>query len=76
MATDQRFDQIEKLRQVAEESGHTLAELALSWLAAQRDVSSILVGATTVEQVTDNANAVNWKFDVDELAAVETALSA
>lgn len=76
MATDQRFDQVEKLRRVAEESGHTLAELALSWLAAQRDVSSILVGATTVEQVTDNASAVNWKFSVDELAAVETALSA
>ncbi len=76
MATDQRFDQIERLRRVADNSGHTLAEMALSWLAAQDDVSSILVGATKVEQVEANAQAVNWEFSADELAEVESALIA
>jgi aryl-alcohol dehydrogenase-like predicted oxidoreductase len=75
-ATEGRFDQIEQLRRVADDSGHTLAQLALSWLAARKEVSSILVGATKVEQVLDNANAVNWTFSVDELAAVELALTA
>ncbi len=75
MATDERFDQIERLRRVAEESGHTLAELALSWLAARKEVSSILVGATKVEQVHANARAVNWAFSVGELEAVEAALT-
>lgn len=75
MATEGRFDQIERLRRVAEDTGHTLIELAMSWLAAHQEVSSILVGATTVEQVSANAQAVNWQLSADDLAAVESALT-
>jgi aryl-alcohol dehydrogenase-like predicted oxidoreductase len=76
MATDERFDQIEKLRRVAEDSGHTLAELALSWLVARHEVSSILVGATKVEQVTANAQAADWKFSADELTEVDSVVAS
>jgi aryl-alcohol dehydrogenase-like predicted oxidoreductase len=75
MATDERFDKIERLRRVAEDAGHTLVELAMSWLAARDEVSSILVGATKVEQVIANSEAVTWELSVDQLAAVESALT-
>jgi aryl-alcohol dehydrogenase-like predicted oxidoreductase len=47
----------------------------MSWLAARDEVSSILVGATKVEQVIANSEAVTWELSVDQLAAVESALT-
>jgi aryl-alcohol dehydrogenase-like predicted oxidoreductase len=73
-ATEQRFDQVERLRLIAEDSGRSLTELAMSWLAARSEVSTILVGATKVEQVEVNAMSVNWQLDADDLAAVDAAL--
>lgn len=69
MTTEERFDQIERRRRVAEDTGHALVELSMSWLNAHQEVSSILVGATMVEQVSANALAVNWKLSAPSSAA-------
>jgi aryl-alcohol dehydrogenase-like predicted oxidoreductase len=66
------MDLVELLAQYAATRGHTLLELAMSWLAAQPAVASIIPGATSAEQVKANAAAVNWRLTPDELAAVET----
>jgi aryl-alcohol dehydrogenase-like predicted oxidoreductase len=76
MATEERFDKIDTLRRFAEDHGHTITELAMSWLAVQPGVSSVLAGATKVEQVHANAAAVGWQLSADDLSAVETALAA
>jgi aryl-alcohol dehydrogenase-like predicted oxidoreductase len=70
-ATDERFDKIEALAAFAEERGHTLIELAMSWLAVQPGVSSVLAGATKPEQVIANASAAEWKLTADDLAAID-----
>jgi aryl-alcohol dehydrogenase-like predicted oxidoreductase len=69
-ATDENFDYIEALTAFAEARGHTLLELAVAWLAAQDGVASVIAGATTPQQVEDNARAASWQLTADDLAAV------
>jgi aryl-alcohol dehydrogenase-like predicted oxidoreductase len=69
-ATDDNFTKIEALQAFAEKRGHTLLELAFSWLAAQLCVTSVIAGATTPDQVRANAAAANWKLTATELAEV------
>jgi aryl-alcohol dehydrogenase-like predicted oxidoreductase len=71
--TEGNFATVEKLQAVAEQSGHTLLELAFSWLAGQPAVTSVIAGATKPEQLEANVAAVNWKLTPDELAAVDEA---
>ena len=47
-------------RQFAANRGHTMLELAMSWLASRSPVSSIIAGATRPEQVEQNVAAVGW----------------
>jgi aryl-alcohol dehydrogenase-like predicted oxidoreductase len=75
VATDENFDRVERLAAVAEACGHTLLELALGWVLSHDVVPSVLVGATSPEQVAANAAASTWRLDADELAAVDEALS-
>ena len=67
---DENFAIIGKLRAFAEEHGHTLLELAMSWLAANPVISSVIAGATKPEQVKANAASVNWKMTPDEVAQI------
>jgi aryl-alcohol dehydrogenase-like predicted oxidoreductase len=61
----------EALKQFAAGQQHTLLELAMSWLAHQRPVASIIAGATSPEQIRTNAAAVNWRLSADDLATVD-----
>jgi aryl-alcohol dehydrogenase-like predicted oxidoreductase len=70
--TDERLDKVERLIAFAESRGHSLLELAMSWLAAQPLVSSIIAGATKPEQVAANATSVGWKLTPEQLAEVDT----
>ncbi|HEV8718226.1 MAG TPA: aldo/keto reductase, partial [Candidatus Binatia bacterium] len=70
LATDENFTKVEALQTFAEKRGHTLLELAVSWLAAQPCVVSVIAGATTPEQVRSNAAAANWQLSAAELAEV------
>jgi aryl-alcohol dehydrogenase-like predicted oxidoreductase len=65
------FDKVEALTAFAEDRGHTLLELAFSWLAAQPAVSSVIAGATKPEQVHANAAAVGWDLTDDELSEID-----
>jgi aryl-alcohol dehydrogenase-like predicted oxidoreductase len=70
-ATEANFEQVEKLRAFAEERGHTLLELAFSWLASHAAVASVIAGATRPEQVEANAQAAGWKLTPEELAEID-----
>ncbi len=62
---------VEKLKAFATERGHSMLELAFSWLASRDQVSSVIAGATTPEQVEQNAKAVAWKMTPDEIAEID-----
>ncbi len=65
----------EKLSGFARERGHTLLELAFSWLLAKNPVVSVIAGATKPEQVHGNAKAAGWKLTADDLARVDSIAS-
>ena len=75
VATPENFDRVERLTAVAAERGHSLLELAVAWLLAQRPVASVICGATTPAQVTANAAAAGWALDDGDLDAVDQALA-
>jgi aryl-alcohol dehydrogenase-like predicted oxidoreductase len=61
----------EKLKAFATERGHTMLELAFSWLASREQVSSVIAGATKPEQVEQNAKAIAWKMTPEEIAEID-----
>ena len=70
--SDERFDTVERLQDYAEAHGHTLPELALSWLAGAPTVGSVIAGATSPEQVRANAAATSaWILTPEERAEVD-----
>ena len=65
--TDANFDRVEKLESFAREAGHPLLDLAVGWLATQPEVASVISGATSPEQLEQNAHAVEWTLSNEEL---------
>jgi aryl-alcohol dehydrogenase-like predicted oxidoreductase len=72
--TEENVALVDKLRTFAESRGHSMLELAMSWLECQRTVASVIAGAKTAEQVKANAVAIDWKMTHDELAEVQRLL--
>jgi aryl-alcohol dehydrogenase-like predicted oxidoreductase len=73
-ATDANFDLLEKLTAFARERGHTIADLAFAWLAAQPIVASVIAGATSAEQVAANVKSLQWSLTTQDLADLEAIL--
>ena len=65
------LEKVERLEQFAKEHGHTLLELAFSWLLAHPVVASVIAGATKPEQVEKNAKAADWQLSADQLAEID-----
>lgn len=61
MLTPELLDHLQQLNKQAEERGETLAEMALSWILQQKGVTSVLVGASSVEQLEKNLKCVHPK---------------
>ena len=51
--------------------GHSLLELAFSWLLSHPQVASVIAGATSPEQVQANVHAAGWHLDHAELAEID-----
>jgi aryl-alcohol dehydrogenase-like predicted oxidoreductase len=65
------FDKLMKLEKFAEDRGHSMIELAFSWLASKPFVGSVIAGATKPEQVTANAKSAEWKLTDEEFDEVD-----
>jgi aryl-alcohol dehydrogenase-like predicted oxidoreductase len=65
--SDANYATLEKLEKFAHSRERGLLDLAVSWLAAHEEVSSVICGATKPEQVTENVAALSWKMTPDEL---------
>jgi aryl-alcohol dehydrogenase-like predicted oxidoreductase len=69
--TPRNEDIVEKLAAFAKARGHSMLELAFSWLAARPQVSSVIAGATRVEQIEANVKATEWTLTSDEMAEID-----
>jgi aryl-alcohol dehydrogenase-like predicted oxidoreductase len=65
---------VQSLRPIADEAGISLSQLALAWVLHQRNITSVIVGATRPEQVHENVKAAEVKLAPDTIAAIDDAL--
>jgi aryl-alcohol dehydrogenase-like predicted oxidoreductase len=68
---DRRFDVVEALEAFARERGHSLLELAMSWLAGLPHLASVIAGATKADQVRANTAAVGWTLTEADRAELD-----
>jgi aryl-alcohol dehydrogenase-like predicted oxidoreductase len=73
--TEKNLAIVEALITFAESKGHTILELAMSWLAMQPSVASIIAGATSPEQVKANAASINWHLSQADLGEIAKVLA-
>ena len=64
------FDIIEKLEVFGKTINRNILELSLAWVAQQKQVGSVLVGATSPEQIKQNIHAISWEMTESELEEV------
>jgi aryl-alcohol dehydrogenase-like predicted oxidoreductase len=69
--TERNLQVVESLIQFAEPRGHTLLELAISWLGQRPAVASVIAGAKSPEQVRANAAAAGWKMSGAEFEEID-----
>ncbi len=74
--TDAVLEKIHLLNEIAVRRGQTLAEMALGWILRDERVTSVLVGASSPEQLLDSMQAIHTPpFDEEELAQIEQVLA-
>jgi L-glyceraldehyde 3-phosphate reductase len=74
--TEDKLDRIRGLREIAQNRGQTLAQMAIAWILRDQSkgspVTSALVGASSVEQLEDTLSAIHrLDFSADELTAID-----
>ena len=69
--TDDNWTIVERLETFCTERGHTMLELAFSWLAGRPTVASVIAGATKPDQLEQNVRATGWALTADDLAAID-----
>lgn len=68
-------DFIDRLRPIAIETGHSLAQLVVNWTISQPGITAALCGATRPEQLRENAGAAGWSLSPEQMARIDAALS-
>lgn len=75
--TPERLKQIEALNQLAAGRGQSLAQMAIAWLLKDSRVTSVLIGASSVNQLDDNLLALKKiQFNYDELEKIELIIKS
>lgn len=69
------FDVLEGLEAYAKDHGYDLLTLAMSWLAAQKVICSIITGGSKPEQMASNAGAVRWTLTAANLKEIDAILA-
>jgi L-glyceraldehyde 3-phosphate reductase len=70
--TDEKRTRIRLLNQIAGKRGQKLAQMAIAWILRLQGMTSVLIGASKVEQIKENVGALQMlKFSDDELNAID-----
>lgn len=73
--TEKKLQKVKKLNEIASDRRQSLSQMALAWVLAQ-GVSSVLVGASKVDQIEENVGSLkNTVFTNEELAAIEAIIA-
>lgn len=67
-----KFDKVRNLNAIAQERGQSLAQMAIAWILHRPEITSVLIGASKVEQIEENVAALqNLAFSDEELTAID-----
>jgi voltage-dependent potassium channel beta subunit len=66
------LERIDRLKPIADRLGISMAQLALAWCLRQPGVSSVIIGATRIEQLEENVKAIGIELPKDTLARIDT----
>ena len=72
-AQERTWDVVGAVEAVASARGASMAQVALAWLSQQPSVTSVILGARTTEQLTDNLGAADLVLDAGELERLDAA---
>ncbi|WP_045689491.1 L-glyceraldehyde 3-phosphate reductase [Hymenobacter sp. AT01-02] len=73
--TPERLTQVQQLNSLAQERGQSLAQMALSWILRDERITSVLIGASKPDQLSDSLRCLNnLHFGEDELSQIEQVL--
>jgi len=64
---------VDALDGIAQETGKSVAQVAINWLLQRPTVSSVILGARNEEQLRDNLAAVGWALSADQIARLDAA---
>lgn len=73
VSDDYLYRVVDAIDAVASETGKTVSQIALNWLAGRPTVSSIIIGARNEEQLRQNLGAVDWKLTAEQIATLDAA---
>ncbi|MCJ7498915.1 aldo/keto reductase, partial [bacterium] len=68
---ERAFDLVDVMREIANDKNLTVAQVALSWLLHQPVVTTVIIGAKTPEQLTDNLAAPDVQLSSEDLARLK-----
>lgn len=75
--TAEKLQKIIDLNDIAQQRGQSLAQMALAWLLKDKRITTVLIGASSVQQLNNNLGALdNLAFSSDELTAIERILQS
>ena len=66
---------VEQLNIIANSSGHTVSQLAVSWVLSRNEVTSAIVGARKKGQIAETVQAAEWELKANELNAISLAIN-
>jgi aryl-alcohol dehydrogenase-like predicted oxidoreductase len=70
------FDRVDRLREIASQAGVTPAQLALGWVLRRPEVSTAIIGASSVAQVEENVSAAEVDLDEETLERLDATVRA
>ena len=76
VADEYVYQVVDALDVVAKETGKTVAQVALNWLAQRPTVATIVIGARNEEQLKQNLGAVGWNLTPAQVATLDAASAA
>jgi len=69
--SEEWFNLIDQVEEFGKEINRSLLEISLAWVAKRKMVSSVLVGASSAEQMIQNIEAISWEMSDDEMEKID-----
>lgn len=73
--TPEKITLVNKLKAFANEQGHSVTALALSWILRNGEISSAIIGVRSIQQLKDCIAAIDWNLSTREIEVVEKIIN-